>query len=116
MLTILFAVPYLQTPLDFGVDIVLHSITKFINGHADVVGGVIVAKEKELYDRLKYVMINVGLNMDPHQAWLTRRGLKTLSIRIEQAQKNAMKVAEFLGSTSESRENSLSGFEVTSKL
>lgn len=91
-----FCSPYLQTPLDFGVDIVLHSITKFINGHADVVGGIVVAKEKELYEQLKYVMINVGFNMDPHQAWLTRRGLKTLAIRIEQAQKNAMKVAEFL--------------------
>ncbi|HEY9114771.1 MAG TPA: PLP-dependent aspartate aminotransferase family protein [Bacteroidales bacterium] len=91
-----FCSPYLQTPLDFGVDVVLHSITKFINGHADVVGGVIVAKEKNIYDQLKYVMINMGFNMDPHQAWLTRRGLKTLSIRIEQAQKNAMKVAEFL--------------------
>jgi methionine-gamma-lyase len=91
-----FCSPYLQTPLDFGADMVLHSITKFINGHADVVGGVIVAKEKKLYDELKYVMINMGFNMDPHQAFLTRRGLKTLSLRIDRAQQNAMAVAEFL--------------------
>lgn len=91
-----FCSPYLQKPLDFGVDIVLHSITKFINGHADVVGGIVVAREKAMYDRLKPVMINMGFNMDPHQAFLTRRGLKTLSIRIDRAQANAIKVADFL--------------------
>ncbi len=91
-----FCSPYLQRPIDFGVDIVLHSLTKFINGHADVVGGVIVAKEEGLYKQLKYIMINVGFNMDPHQAWLVRRGLKTLSIRIDRAQENSIKVAEFL--------------------
>jgi len=91
-----FCSPYLQRPLDLGADIVLHSMTKFINGHADIVGGMVVAKDELIYKELKYVMMNVGFNMDPHQAWLTRRGLKTLSIRIEKAQQNAMKVAEFL--------------------
>ncbi len=91
-----FCSPYLQRPLEMGADIVLHSMTKFINGHADIVGGIIVAKEKEVYDKLRYVMVNVGFNMDPHQAWLTRRGLKTLSIRIDKAQENTIKVAEFL--------------------
>ncbi len=93
-----FCSPYLQKPLDMGADIVLHSMTKFINGHADIVGGMVIAKTKELYEQLKYVVLNVGFNMDPHQAWLTRRGLKTLSIRIERAQANAIKVAEFLES------------------
>ncbi len=91
-----FCSPYIQKPLDLGADIVLHSMTKFINGHADIVGGCVVTKTKELFGEVAYVMKNVGFNMDPHQAWLTRRGLKTLSIRIERAQANAMKVAGFL--------------------
>ncbi len=91
-----FCSPYLQNPLDLGADIVLHSMTKFINGHADIVAGIIVTKTKEHYDRLRPVMVNMGFNMDPHQAWLTRRGLKTLGIRIDRAQENAMKVAQFL--------------------
>ena len=91
-----FSSPYIQKPLDLGADIVLHSVTKFINGHADIVGGIVIAKTKELYDRLNYVMMNMGFNMDPHQAWLVRRGLKTLSVRIDRAQENAMKVAEYL--------------------
>lgn len=91
-----FCSPYLQRPIEFGADIVLHSMTKFINGHADIVAGMLVAKDEALYHDLKYVMINGGFNMDPHQAWLVRRGLKTLSIRIDKAQENSMKVAEFL--------------------
>ena len=91
-----FCSPYLQRPLDMGVDIVLHSMTKFINGHADIVGGIVVAKDEALYNKLRYIMVNVGFNMDPHQAWLTRRGLKTLSIRIDKAQENAIKVADYL--------------------
>jgi len=93
-----FCSPYLQNPIDFGADIVLHSMTKFINGHADIVGGMLVAKEEALYKDLKYIMTNVGFNMDPHQSWLVRRGLKTLSIRIDKAQENSIKVAEFLDS------------------
>ncbi len=91
-----FCSPYLQRPIEFGADIVLHSMTKFINGHADIVGGIVVAKNEDLYNQLKYVMVNVGFNMDPHQAWLVRRGLKTLSVRIDRAQENSIKVAEFL--------------------
>ena len=93
-----FCSPYLQKPLDFGIDIVLHSLTKFINGHADIVGGVVVAKEKSIFEELKYVMTNMGFNMDPHQAFLVRRGVKTLSIRIDRAQESAIKVADFLES------------------
>ncbi len=91
-----FSSPYLQKPLDLGCDIVLHSITKFINGHADVVGGVVVAKTKEHFDHLNSLMILTGANMDPHQAYLVRRGLKTLSIRMDRAEKNAMEIAKFL--------------------
>lgn len=93
-----FCSPYLQKPLDLGADIVLHSMTKFINGHADIVAGMVVTKTEEDYKNLKGVMINIGCNMDPHQAWLTRRGLKTLAIRIDRAQESAIKVADFLES------------------
>lgn len=91
-----FCSPYLQQPLAYGADVVLHSMTKFINGHADIVGGIVIAKEKETYTKLRNIMVNMGFNMDPHQAWLTRRGLKTLALRIEKAQENARKVAEYL--------------------
>ncbi|MFO8129052.1 MAG: aminotransferase class I/II-fold pyridoxal phosphate-dependent enzyme [Bacteroidales bacterium] len=91
-----FCSPYLQKPLDLGADIVLHSMTKFINGHADIVAGMIVAK-KEADDKiLRSVMANMGCNMDPHQAYMVRRGLKTLGIRIDRAQENAIRIAEFL--------------------
>jgi len=72
-----FCSPYLQKPFELGADIVLHSMTKFINGHADIVAGMVVAKTREHYDKIRSVMVNMGCNMDPHQAWLTRRGLKT---------------------------------------
>ncbi len=91
-----FASPYLQRPLDLGADVVLHSVTKFINGHSDVVGGILVAKEIEIYKRLRRMMVNSGCNMDPHQAFLIFRGLKTLAIRMERAQKNALEIARWL--------------------
>jgi methionine-gamma-lyase len=93
-----FCSPYLQNPLEMGVDIVLHSMTKFLNGHADIVGGMIVTKTEADYKKVRTMMVNLGCNMDPHQAFLTRRGLKTLAIRMDRAQENAMKVAKFLES------------------
>lgn len=91
-----FCSPFLQKPLDLGADVVLHSVTKFINGHADIVGGVIVSKTKELDAKIRKAMIMVGTNMDPHQAYMVIRGVKTLSIRQERAEENAKKVADFL--------------------
>jgi len=91
-----FCSPYLQKPLDLGADIVLHSMTKFINGHADIVAGMIVTKTEADFKKLRPIMINLGCNMDPNQAFLTRRGLKTLAIRIERAQENCIKVADYL--------------------
>jgi methionine-gamma-lyase len=91
-----FCSPYLQKPLDLGADVVLHSITKFINGHADIVGGVIVTKEEEIYKRIRHSMVYMGCNMDPTQAFMVMRGVKTLSVRIDRAQENAMKVANYL--------------------
>ncbi len=91
-----FSSPYLQRPLELGADVVLHSMTKFINGHADIVGGMVVAKTKEMYKKLRSMMTALGCNLDPHQSYLVIRGLKTLAIRIERAQENAQKVAEYL--------------------
>lgn len=91
-----FASPCLQKPLDLGADVSLHSVTKFINGHADVVGGLLVAKNPAVYKKLRAMMIVLGVNMDPHQAFLVSRGVKTLSLRVERAQANAMKVARWL--------------------
>jgi methionine-gamma-lyase len=91
-----FASPYLQKPLDLGADIVLHSVTKFINGHADVVGGVLVARDPAVVRQLKDVMVQMGCNMDPHQAFLVLRGLKTLGLRVERAQAGAQAIARWL--------------------
>lgn len=91
-----FCSPYLQKPLDMGADVVLHSVTKFINGHADIVGGIIVTKEEELYKKIRHSMAYMGCNMDPTQAFMVLRGVKTLGIRIDRAQMNAMKVATIL--------------------
>jgi methionine-gamma-lyase len=93
-----FCSPYLQKPLDLGADVVLHSITKFINGHADIVGGVIVTKDPVLYKKIRHSMVYMGCNMDPTQAFMVLRGVRTLALRIERAQENAMKIANFLQS------------------
>ncbi|RMF08791.1 MAG: PLP-dependent transferase, partial [Candidatus Neomarinimicrobiota bacterium] len=73
-----FMSPVLQNPLALGADIVIHSLTKYINGHTDVVGGIIVFKTRELLERVRPVFIQSGGCMDPHQAWLILRGLRTL--------------------------------------
>ncbi|HAN18924.1 MAG: methionine gamma-lyase [Bacteroidetes bacterium GWC2_33_15] len=91
-----FCSPYLQKPLDLGADVALHSLTKFINGHADIVGGALVAKDTAIYQKLRKTMVYMGGNMDPHQAYMVIRGVKTLSLRIDRAQENSMKVAEYL--------------------
>lgn len=91
-----FSSPHLQNPLDLGADVVFHSITKFINGHADIVAGVVIAKTEEHYKMLRNIMVNIGCNIDPHQAYLIMRGLKTLAIRIDRAEESAIKVAQYL--------------------
>lgn len=95
-----FCSPYLQRPIEFGVDVVLHSMTKFLNGHADIVAGVMITKDASLGAKLRSMMITLGCNMDPHQAFMVIRGIKTLGIRIERAQQSAMKIARFLESHS----------------
>lgn len=96
-----FASPVLQNPLELGADVVIHSLTKFINGHSDVVGGAIISRSEELHKRLQKVLRMHGGTMDPHQAWLVLRGLRTLHLRVERAQENAQKIAAWLESRPE---------------
>ncbi len=91
-----FSSPHLQNPIDLGVDLVLHSMTKFINGHADIVAGAVITKTTELRAQVHKTMTFLGGNMDPHQAYMVIRGVKTLAVRMERAQKNAQKIAEYL--------------------
>ncbi|MFO7767769.1 MAG: aminotransferase class I/II-fold pyridoxal phosphate-dependent enzyme [bacterium] len=91
-----FMSPILQNPFEFGADLILHSVTKFLNGHSDVVGGVLVFKDEELMGRVRPVLQYLGGTMDPHQAWLVLRGIKTLGMRVRTAQANARECAELL--------------------
>ena len=93
-----FASPFLQRPFEFGADVVVHSLTKYLNGHSDVVGGMIVTRDEPLYKRIKPVLNQFGGTMDPHQAWLILRGVRTLPLRVERTQENAFKLAQFLKS------------------
>ena len=91
-----FAGPHLQRPLDLGADVVLHSMTKSLNGHSDVVAGVVVASDPAIVRAVREAAIAWGLTMDPHQAWLVLRGIRTLGMRVERAQANAIEIAQWL--------------------
>jgi cystathionine gamma-synthase len=91
-----FASPYLQTPLALGADIVVHSTTKYIGGHSDVVGGAIVVNDAELAEKIGFVQFAVGAVSGPMDAFLTTRGLKTLGVRMDRHSDNAQAVAEWL--------------------
>ena len=91
-----FMSPYLQRPLEFGADIVLHSTTKYLNGHSDSVGGVVVLNDDGDAEWLKFVQNSVGAILSPFDSWLTLRGTKTLALRMEQHDKNGRAVAAFL--------------------
>ncbi|MEJ2503937.1 MAG: PLP-dependent transferase [Gemmatimonadota bacterium] len=91
-----FMSPVLQKPIRFGADVVVHSVTKFLNGHSDVVGGMLVFGDPELAGRVRPVLHRLGGTMDPHQAWLVLRGLRTLAMRVRQAQRNAVAIAGLL--------------------
>ncbi len=91
-----FASPYLQTPLALGADIVVHSTTKYIGGHSDVVGGAIVVNDPELAEKIGFVQFAVGAVSGPMDAFLTTRGLKTLGVRMDRHSDNAQAVAEWL--------------------
>jgi cystathionine gamma-synthase/cystathionine gamma-lyase len=91
-----FATPYFQKPLKLGADIVVHSTTKYINGHSDIIGGAVILDNKELYNKILLVQKTVGAVPSPFDSWLTLRGLKTLAVRMRQHEQNAFKVALFL--------------------
>jgi O-succinylhomoserine (thiol)-lyase len=91
-----FMSPYLQRPFEFGVDIVMHSTTKYLNGHSDVVGGCVVTRKTEHAERVAYIVNALGLSCSPFDAWLILRGIKTLGPRMEAHQRAAMAVANML--------------------
>lgn len=91
-----FMSPYLQKPFRFGADIVLHSATKYLNGHSDIVGGVTVAKSKELADKIYFLQNSIGAVAGPMDSWLAMRGIKTLHVRMDRHCENAMAIAEML--------------------
>lgn len=91
-----FATPYFQKPLDLGADIVLHSGTKYLGGHSDVVAGLVTTNNEELADSIAFYQNAIGGVLGPQDSWLLQRGIKTLGVRMEEHQKNAFRVAEFL--------------------
>jgi cystathionine beta-lyase/cystathionine gamma-synthase len=93
-----FMTPFLQQPFDHGADLVVHSTTKFLNGHSDMVGGIVLARDGELAGRLRFLQNSVGAVPGPLDCWLALRGLKTLPIRMERTETNARRLAVFLAS------------------
>lgn len=91
-----FLSPYLSNPLNFGADIVVHSATKYINGHSDVVLGVLATNGKEIYEKLQFLQNAIGAIPSPFDSWLAHRGLKTLHLRVRQSSLTATKIAELL--------------------
>jgi cystathionine beta-lyase/cystathionine gamma-synthase len=91
-----FLSPYFQKPLLLGADIVVHSTTKYINGHSDIIGGAVILNNTELYQKIHLVQKSVGAVPSPFDSWLTLRGVKTLAVRMKEHEKNAFQVAQFL--------------------
>lgn len=91
-----FMTPYCQRPIEFGADIVIHSGTKFLAGHNDTLFGAIISREKETAERIAYIQNATGAVLSPFDSWLAIRGIKTLGIRLDRAQENALKIAKWL--------------------
>jgi len=91
-----FMSPYFQNPLDLGADMVLHSLTKYINGHSDVVGGAIMLNNNEQFDKLWYLQNSIGPSQSPFDSWLVLRGIKTLALRMRAHESNALEIAKYL--------------------
>lgn len=91
-----FATPVLTRPLELGIDIVQHSVTKYLAGHSDVLGGALVVKDKELFDRLYFIQNATGAVLDPFQSFLASRGIKTLELRVREQCRSALQIAQFL--------------------
>lgn len=93
-----FLTPYLLRPLDFGADITVYSATKYLAGHNDTVAGLVVVKDSELAEKVYFLQNSVGAVLGPQDSWLTIRGMKTLSVRLDRQQENAEKIANWLNS------------------
>ena len=93
-----FATPYLQRPIDLGADIVMHSATKYLGGHSDVVLGAIMLNDKELADKLYFIQNASGAICGPQDSFLVLRGIKTLHVRMQRHCENTKKIADFLNS------------------
>jgi cystathionine beta-lyase/cystathionine gamma-synthase len=91
-----FATPYLQKPLEYGIDIVVHSLTKYLNGHSDMVGGIVITNNQRFIERLRFFQKAIGGVLGPMDSWLTLRGTKTLAVRMKQHGESAMQVAKWL--------------------
>lgn len=91
-----FATPYFQKPLELGADAILHSTTKYIGGHSDIIGGALISNSEEFKTQMDFARKAMGLNPSPFDAWLASRGLKTLAVRMEKHQSNAFAIARFL--------------------
>ncbi|MGB8001514.1 MAG: PLP-dependent transferase, partial [Anaerobacillus sp.] len=91
-----FNTPYWQNPIDHGADIVLHSATKYLGGHSDVVAGLVVVNSRELAEEVHFVQNSAGAILGPQDSWLLIRGLKTLGVRMEEHEKNTSKIVQFL--------------------
>jgi len=91
-----FATPYFQNPLKLSADIVIHSTTKYINGHSDSLGGAIILNDEDLYHKIKFNQNAIGAVLSPFDSFLTIRGLKTLELRMKQHERNAMEIAKYL--------------------
>jgi len=91
-----FMSPYFQNPLDLGADIVLHSTSKYINGHSDSIGGAVMLNDKSLFERIQFIQNSAGAIMSPFDSYIVLRGIKTLSMRMERHAANSKKIAGFL--------------------
>lgn len=106
-----FATPYLQNPLDLGADIVMHSVTKYLAGHSDVIMGALIVKDQELHDRLAFIQNSCGAVPGPMDSFLVLRGIKTLHVRMQRHCENGAKVAQYLLTRSEVDNVYWPGFE-----
>lgn len=92
-----FSSPYFLRPIEYDIDLVLHSTTKYLNGHCDVIGGAIITTTEELSEKIQFLLNGMGTNASPFDSWLVLRGIKTLSVRMDRHAENAMKIAQYLG-------------------
>lgn len=106
-----FLTPYLQKPIKLGADIVIHSGTKFLGGHNDTLAGLIVSAKEALTEKLRFTQVSIGATLSPFDSWLIQRGIKTLAVRVEKQQENAMKIAKWLKENDKVEKVYYPGFE-----